>query len=289
MAVLISCGQSLSVERCFVSAYCHVYLSPHLDDVVLSCGGRIYQLTQAGESVLVVTVFAGSPHLGEGEADTAASRYVAALHQRWETELDAPALRRKEDEAALRLLGADFCHLSYLDCIYRQHPVTNEFLYLSNEGIFAQVHPSEFALATRIREELDELVGVPGEVMIYSPLTAGHHVDHQITAAAALALQASGHRVAFYEDYSYAETPMALAAARRWVGGEHWRQELFALRQQDLATKVTAVLQYRSQLSTFFDDDAEVAQRLRAYAMGPHGEAAESQLGPSERVWHLTK
>jgi LmbE family N-acetylglucosaminyl deacetylase len=272
-----------------LSEYRYVYLSPHLDDVALSCGGRIYQLAQAGEAVLVVTVFAGSPHLGEGEGDTAASRYVAALHQRWEAELDAPALRRKEDEAAMRLLGADFCHLSHVDCIYRRHPVTNEFLYLSDEDIFAQVHPSEFTLAARLREELDELVGVPGEAMICSPLTAGHHVDHQITAASALALQASGHRVAFYEDYPYAETPIALAAARRWVGGEHWRQEFFALRQQDLVAKVTAVLQYRSQLSTFFDDGAEVAQRLQAYAMSSHGEAAESRLGPSERVWHLTK
>ena len=36
----------------------HVYLSPHLDDAVLSCGGAIHRAGAAGEAVLVITVFA---------------------------------------------------------------------------------------------------------------------------------------------------------------------------------------------------------------------------------------
>ena len=263
--------------------YRHIYLSPHLDDVALSCGGRIHQLTEAGEPVLVVTVFAGSPCLGDTEESAASSDYIAALHQRWETAGDASAVRRVEDETAMRILGADFRHLSYLDCIYRQHPLTGDFLYLSDEDIFAQVHPVEFALAAKLLDALDELVGVSGEATIYSPLTAGHHVDHQITVAAALSLKAVGHRVVFYEDYPYAEQPASLASAMERVGGKNWRQENLPLRPQDLAAKTEAVLQYRSQLSTFFDD-GEVAQRLKTYAM-----TAASYLGPCERIWHLTK
>jgi LmbE family N-acetylglucosaminyl deacetylase len=284
-----------------VSAYRHVYLSPHLDDVALSCGGRIHQLTQAGEPVVVVTVFAASPCFGEGEGSVVSSDYIAALHQRWQAVDDAPALRRAEDETAMRVLGADFFHLSYLDCIYRQHPATGEFLYLSDEDIFARVHPVELALAAKLREELEGLVGAPGEATIYSPLAAGHHVDHQIIVAVALALQLAGYRLAFYEDYPYAETPATLADARRWVGGENWRQELLPLRPQDLAAKIGAVLHYRSQLSTFFDDDKDVAQRLQEYAMTVRlgvprlssssslSEAPAPHLAPCERIWHLTK
>ena len=40
--------------------YNHVYLSPHLDDIALSCAGRIAAQVAAGELVLVVTVFSGS-------------------------------------------------------------------------------------------------------------------------------------------------------------------------------------------------------------------------------------
>lgn len=276
-----------------MSGYCHICLSPHLDDVVLSCGGRVHQLTQAEEPVLVVTVFASSPRFDDGDGDVACSDYITALHQRWGAGTDAPALRRAEDRAALHVLGADFRHLPYLDCIYRRHPVTGEFLYLSDEDVFAEVHPAEFPLAAELEEALQVLVGAPGEATIYSPLAAGRHVDHQIVVAAALALQAAGHRVAFYEDYPYVEMSAALVAAMRRVGGENWRQELFPLRPQDLAAKTAAVLCYRSQLSTFFNDEGKVAQRLRAYAMtvrlSPRDEAPASHQGPCERVWHLTK
>jgi LmbE family N-acetylglucosaminyl deacetylase len=284
-----------------VSKYRHLYLSPHLDDVVLSCGGRIHQLTLVGKSVLVVTVFAGSPHLSPGAADGVPSLYIAGLHQRWKTATDAPAVRRAEDRAALRVLRADFHHLPYPDCIYRQHPVTGEFLYQSDGDIFAEVHPVEFSLAAELEKVLAAWVGAPETVTIYAPLTAGHHVDHQIVAAAALGLQATGHRVLFYEDYPYTKDPAALPAARRRMGGDNWQPESFPLSAQDLTAKTNAVLCYRSQLSTFFDADVEVGQRLRAYAMsvcqapstepsrGADRETLAPQQGPCERVWHLTK
>ena len=41
--------------------YPHVYLSPHLDDAVLSCGGLIHRQVVAGQRPLVVTIFAGTP------------------------------------------------------------------------------------------------------------------------------------------------------------------------------------------------------------------------------------
>jgi LmbE family N-acetylglucosaminyl deacetylase len=63
----------------------HIYLSPHLDDVALSCGGQIFLHTTAGQSVLVVTLMAGAP-----DADTAVSEFVQLLHQRWQL-LPAPS------------------------------------------------------------------------------------------------------------------------------------------------------------------------------------------------------
>ncbi len=275
-----------------MAGYHHIYLSPHLDDVALSCGGRIHQLIQAREPVLVVTVFAGSPRFSD-ESDKVYSGYITTLHQRWKTDVDAPALRRAEDQTALRALGADFRHLPYLDCIYRQHPVTGEFLYRSDEDIFAGVHLTEFSFAAELRERFERLVSTPGEVVVYSPLAAGHHVDHQIVAAAALALQAAGHRVVFYVDYPDVEIPSKLAAARRLGGGVKWWQELFSLSPQDLEAKTAAVFHYRSQLSTFFKDNEEVTRRLHAYAMtvrmSAYDQAPASHLGPCERIWHLTK
>ncbi len=44
--------------------YAHIYIAPHLDDAVLSCGGQIAQHTATGARVLVVTICAGSPKAG---------------------------------------------------------------------------------------------------------------------------------------------------------------------------------------------------------------------------------
>ncbi len=267
-----------------MSGYSRVFLSPHLDDAALSCGALVHQLAQAGESVLVVTVFAGSPRFDGADGSAARSDYIAALHRRWGAGADAPALRRAEDEAALRILGADACHLSYLDCIYRRHPVTDEFLYCSDDDILGEVHPAELFIVGELGRVLRELVGVSERATIFSPISAGHHVDHQIVVAAAVALQVAGHRVAFYEDYPYAESPTELAVAKRRVGGKRWRHDVWSLRPEDLAAQTAAVLCYRSQLSTFFGDETQVAERLYAYASTP-----TSCQGLYGRIWHLTK
>ncbi len=42
------------------SSYDYIYLSPHLDDVALSCSGTICQQKTQGSSILMATIFAGT-------------------------------------------------------------------------------------------------------------------------------------------------------------------------------------------------------------------------------------
>lgn len=39
----------------------YIFLSPHLDDAIFSCGDYISKLTSEGEIVLVITIFSGYP------------------------------------------------------------------------------------------------------------------------------------------------------------------------------------------------------------------------------------
>ncbi|MBN2499463.1 MAG: PIG-L family deacetylase, partial [Anaerolineales bacterium] len=55
-----------------------IYLSPHLDDVALSCGGLVWEQAQAGMAVEVWSVCAGDPPPGE------LSEYARSLHARWD-------------------------------------------------------------------------------------------------------------------------------------------------------------------------------------------------------------
>jgi len=249
----------------------HLYLSPHLDDAVLSCGGHIMQLVRAGQVVRVVTVFAGDAPAAEVAA---ASPFVQELHTRWELGLYPSAARRAEDRAALGILGARVTHLPFPDCVYRLGRMDAP-LYPLRDSIFGMVAPIETDLIEDVVHTLRRL-RVPRDATVYLPLTAGHHVDHQIVRAAGERWAALRWQVVYYEDYPYAEQPDEVTAA---LDQDTLESESVQLDEASLAAKVAAIACYRSQISSFFADQAEMAARVRAYAEIVGGGQ------PAERLW----
>lgn len=247
-----------------LTRYDAIYLSPHLDDVALSCGGQIYTATQAGERVLIVTVTAGDPF---ADASTAISYYAQSLHDRWELPTDAVAARRTEDLAASAILGADTLHWTLPDCIYRTDPATGDPYYVSDDDIFGPVAEGEEVLVAELGAMMGEL---PAASRVIAPLTVGNHVDHQLTRLAAEAVVAP-EKLRYYEDYPYAQTPGTVAGlvAHTPAG---WEATTIALDEAALRAKIAAITAYRSQLSTFFTDEADLAQQVRTFAATRGGE-----------------
>lgn len=239
-----------------------IFLSPHLDDAALSCGGMIYQLAQAGQAVQVITLFAGDPPPGP------LTPFARGLHRRWRAGV---ADRRREDVESLARLGAQAVHLPYPDAIYRLDPATGAALYDSEESIFGEVAPADAPLIESI---IERLRAIDPAARLIVPLTAGHHVDHQIARRTAESL---GRELIYYEDYPYAEMPARLEAA---LGGRKWKPELIHLDDAAIRAKAAAIWAHRSQMSTFFASEVEMAQRVRAYA-----ERVGSEEGPCERLW----
>src|SRR5215207_7146249 len=90
----------------------HLFLSPHLDDAILSCGGMIHQLCRNGERVIIVTAMAGDAL--ESLPD---SPVLNALRAQWSgAEID---VRRAEDALAAQQLGAQVIHLALPECAFR--------------------------------------------------------------------------------------------------------------------------------------------------------------------------
>lgn len=254
----------------------HIYLSPHLDDVVLSCGGLIAQQVQAGERVLVVTFFAASP-----ENDTP-TPFARELKERWGGAEDPVAVRRAEDLAALHVLGAEGLHLPFTDCVYRLDEPTGVAYYPTVETIFAEIHPSE---ATWHRVLGDAFMAHEGSIAgarIYAPLTVGHHVDHLLVQRLALDLLARGQDVLFYEDYPYAGDAQAIDAVLGQWAGECWTGETAYLDETAVRAKGDAVACHTSQISTFWSgvDEMRAALRRQALRVGDGR--------PAERYWRLT-
>jgi len=65
-----------------------IYLSPHLDDAALSCGGLLWEQSQAGDEVAVWSICAGDPPPGR------LSPFARSLQARWGTGSRSAAERR---------------------------------------------------------------------------------------------------------------------------------------------------------------------------------------------------
>jgi LmbE family N-acetylglucosaminyl deacetylase len=247
-----------------------VYLSPHLDDAALSCGGLVHQQVQAGTQPLVITCFAGVPDY------RMLSLFAVEQQRRWGEPADPIGQRRGEDAAALAHLGAAYEHWDYLDCIYRRHPVSGEFLYASEDALWGAVSKAEGGLIAELTKRLSKALARAetqpppnrwrDRVLVYAPLAVGRHVDHQLVLRVALRLRRRGWPVQFYEDYPYAEDPQKLARAlRQWAAPP--TPTILRLTEEDLAAKTEAIRCYASQLAVLFGDQSAVAARVKAYAL----------------------
>lgn len=284
------CGLSSYAENDILTPmieplYSHIYLSPHLDDAVLSCGGTIYSQVQSGESVLVVTFFAGSP------ANDSLTDHARELKERWGNASDPVSVRRREDMAALDILGAKGMHLPFLDCVYRQDERSHRSYYSAKEDIFGPVHSAEaqwhHVLLASFLARVDEL----DQATLYAPLAAGHHVDHLLVRRMAQLLRQHqpGRRqhVLFYEDYPYAGDTLTVRAALEPCSPSCCSIHPFSFDEAALRAKGDAVACYASQISTFWSSDDEMRRALRSYATARGYALCVGAASYMENFWTL--
>jgi len=257
-------------------SYRHIYLVPHLDDAVLSCGGLIHRQTQAGEPVLVITVFAGS------QDHTSLSIFATYLYHAWNLGADPMEGRRIEDQRALASLGAEYRHLGHMDCIYRCIPDEGGWLYPKRDDVFSDVHPIERDYGQDLAKELSPAIPSAGGTTLYAPLGIGHHVDHQIVRQAAFILRRDGYEVRFFEDYPYSAGAGELESTLRDAPGNNWSSKLELLSSGDMEAKIEAISRYGSQLGILFGGSNEMRiQTLEFFSsLGSGG-------GYAERYWQL--
>lgn len=144
-------------------------LSPHLDDAVLCIGGLVGASCQAGTSVIVVTVFAGAPR-------GPLSQQAMEFHQDCGLGDDAVTQRRREDAAAVAVLGARPIWLDIPDAIYRMESRAHR--YPTREALFGAPRGEAETVARAVRLILDVTEDID---CLLLPLGVGGHVDHRMT------------------------------------------------------------------------------------------------------------
>lgn len=172
--------------------YRAVFVSPHLDDAVFSCGGTIAALLREGP-VLVVNVFSAAP-----------------ANVRAAGPAPDPA-RYAEEAAAGRTLGFESVCLREKDALLRDRR------YRAMSGLFGWPTGEDLADVARLRRRLEEvLAGVECDEL-YAPLGVGGHVDHVLTHLACRGL-AAAREVVHYEDSPYCFIPGAVDRRLRELG-----------------------------------------------------------------------
>ena len=230
-----------------------IYLSPHFDDVALSCGGWLWQQAQAGEQVQVWTICAGKMPAPPYSA------FARSLHERWQTGEAAQAIRREEDLHSCAQMGAAALHFTIPDAIYRTSSAQpGRHLYDADDTLFGSLHPDEALLVEQLAGELAQRL--PPGARLVCPLALGSHVDHQLTRRAAERL---GVRLWFYADYPYV---LKHAPSLKDLWRQGWRGRSYPVSEAALQAWQAAVAAHASQISSFWGSLDEMRTAIRSYS-----------------------
>jgi len=225
-----------------------IYISPHLDDAVLSAGGLIYEQTRAGMEVEIWTFMCGFPPNGE------LSPFAQILHYKWGISATAEVItaRRVEDVNAASIVGAKAIHFDYFDCIYRRGKNGN-WLY---SDVFVPPHEDEVDLPARIAESISTRLK-PDDRLVCQ-LALGSHLDHVLVRRAVELLQ----RPILYDvDIPYLfNFPDELTPKTAGMKGT-----VHTVSEAGLGYWQDAIAAYASQMEMLFESPEAMRAEIRQY------------------------
>ncbi len=231
-----------------------IYLSPHLDDAVLSAGGMIYTQSTAGTPVEIWTLMAGIPH------DSEPPPFAQVMHHIWgfRSALETVLARRTEDRRAAVELGARAVHFDFLDAIYRRGP-DGEPLYTD---VMVPPLPVDVSLIQQVAQALSSRLEPDDQVICQ--LGIGSHADHILVRRAAETLR----RPLIYDaDMPYVldhpgELPSRIAGMR---------DTLEPISDVAFQRWISAIQCYASQIDPVYGSPDRMHELMDAYFDEHHG------------------
>ncbi|MBT3187861.1 MAG: hypothetical protein HN736_00885 [Anaerolineae bacterium] len=225
-----------------------IYLSPHLDDAIFSCGGIIFEQRKAGISVEIWNWMSGIP-----SADMPLSYLARSVHAEWGLASAKEVLdcRLAEDHLAVKRVDASSRYFDFLDCIYRHDKLSSP---LYTDDIFVPPHKADDALVPQIAKRMQENLH-PDDVVV-CPLTIGNHPDHVIVRRAA---EEMGRPLLYYADIPYALWyPEQLAEITEDV-----EAEIYSVSEEGLRVWQEAASAYATQLTVLFGGEEMMKKALK--------------------------
>ena len=227
----------------------YLFVSPHLDDAVLSCGGWISYLADKAE-VTVASVFTNAHN---SPSSLSIRRFLKECGYNDSEKLFAD--RRMEDKLANNLMGVKTIHLGFLDGLYRLKPQTipilsdilpdSRFVYpiFSWQLKRGKVSNHDKQLIDEVGRRVKNLIGP--RTIIFAPAAVGYHLDHQIVR---MACEQKFPETIFWSDFPYNVWNRQFSSdlIKRGYRKYEWRK--------NLEQKVELIKIYKTQVNLLFPD-----------------------------------
>lgn len=224
----------------------YLFVSPHYDDAILSCGGTIASLCSRGAICTIITVFGGGPG-PQYRLSKVARQYLSEDLARGEEEITLSScwelLQRREEEdkrACLQIGNVERKVLAFPDAIYRG--TQGRACYATESDLFGKADEQDeheirhmlFKACMNMHKEED--------YWIFPALS--QHIDHRIAHCVGWEMLERGMEVIFFEEFPYrfeTDTFSLPGFSPYCISVHHQMQK-----------KKDAVLEYHSQLPSLF-------------------------------------
>ena len=224
-----------------------LFISPHLDDVVFSCGGTLAKLAAEGWQTILCTIFTKSVAHPQGFA------LACQLDKNLAPDVDYMKLRRSEDHRAAKILGAaEILHLNFLEAPHRG--------YESAPELFAGEKPDD-KVWKNVAEHLEMLDEIHQPEVIFAPQGLGNHADHLQTIRAVLRVFPV-EKILWYRDTPYA-VRQPNAPPSNLLPSE--LSPFFSEIEAYLPQKIAACAEYSSQINFQFGGKNQIKPTLENF------------------------
>jgi len=254
----------------------HIFISPHFDDVVLSCGGMIASFA-GKESVLVVTIFTGA---GEGKLSRYGKKYIQFCG--FKNSRQYFKTRKKEEKKAATILKYETKWLGFPEALfrYKERPVFPRFFYNNKKKLLGKINKDEEILPA-LEKKVKNIINSYHQKIkkVYFPLGVGGHVDHrllnQIGQGVVRRSQLKKEKVYFYEDFPYLLTVNRKEMIDSFQKKKMKRVKIY-LNKKSLKLKQQSILVYSSQIKPLFKTEKNFEKQFIKFYQEPY-----------ENYWHF--
>lgn len=238
-----------------------IFLSPHYDDAVLSCGYLLEKLHSCRKNISVITIFtqpSERPYSPQALTFLRTSGYKSAERLFCD--------RQKEDISALHIFGGKHLHLSCVDAAWRkselyQHLRRVRWLWKLFPQL-AHVYPNpkkqfsgswsrkDSALFRELAMKLQNVIfnQYDKKTVVFVPLGIGGHADHILVRDVAKTLSTP---VFYWEDFPYNTSRYSYSI---FFSKNNNYEVAFEIQPTKRAKKYQAIRRYRSQVAVLFPD-----------------------------------